>query len=96
MKSVFILIDSVFQLYLWVVIINAVLSWLVVFKIVNTSNRFVYSLIEFSYALTEPVLRSIRIIIPIIMGIDFSPVILVLGLIFLRNLVFEVFAPHLF
>ena len=85
MKSVFILIDSVFQLYLWVVIINAVLSWLVVFKIVNTSNRFVYSLIEFSYALTEPVLRRIRIVIPIIMGIDFSPVILVLGLIFLRN-----------
>ena len=75
---------------------HGVLSWLVVLKIVNTSNRFVYSLIEFSYALTEPVLRRIRIVIPIIIGIDFSPVILVVGLIFLRNLVFEMFAPHLF
>ena len=54
MKSVFILLDSLFQLYLWVVIINAVLSWLVAFNIINTSNRFVYRLIELSYNLTEP------------------------------------------
>ena len=49
MKSVFILIDNLVQLYLWVVIINAILSWLVAFRIINTSNRFVYSLIEVSY-----------------------------------------------
>ena len=96
MKSVFILLDSLFQLYLWVVIINAVLSWLVAFNIINTSNRFVYRLIELSYNLTEPLLRKIRNVVPIIVGIDFSPVILILLLIFLRNLLFEFFAPNLF
>jgi YggT family protein len=96
MKSVFILLDSLFQLYLWVVIINAVLSWLVAFNIINTSNRFVYRLIELSYNLTEPLLRKIRNVVPIIAGIDFSPVILILVLIFLRNLLFEFFAPNLF
>jgi len=96
MKSVFILLDSLFQLYLWVVIINAVLSWLVAFNIINTSNRFVYRLIELSYNLTEPLLRKIRNVLPIIAGIDFSPVILILLLIFLRNLLFEFFAPNLF
>ena len=96
MKSVFILIDSLFQLYLWIVIINAILGWLVTFNIINTSNRFIYSLIEFSYRLTEPVLRKIRMVLPIIVSIDFSPVVLVLGLIFIRNLIFELFAPYLF
>ena len=76
MKSVFILLDSLFQLYLWVVIINAVLSWLVAFNIINTSNRFIYRLIELSYNLTEPLLRKIRNVVPIIAGIDFSAVIL--------------------
>ena len=85
MKSVFILIDSLFQLYLWIVIINAILGWLVTFNIINTSNRFVYSLIEFSYRLTEPVLRKIRMVLPIIASIDFSPVVLVLGLIIKIN-----------
>jgi YggT family protein len=96
MKSVFILLDSLFQLYLWVVITNAILSWLVAFNIINTSNRFVFRLIELSYNLTEPLLRRIRNIVPIIAGIDFSPVILILVLIFLRNLLFEFFAPSLF
>jgi YggT family protein len=96
MKSVFILLDSLFQLYLWVVITNAILSWLVAFNIINTSNRFVFRLIELSYNLTEPLLRRIRNVVPIIAGIDFSPVILILVLIFLRNLLFEFFAPSLF
>ena len=96
MKSVFILLDSLFQLYLWAVITNAILSWLVAFNIINTSNQFVFRLIELSYNLTEPLLRRIRNVVPIIAGIDFSPVILILVLIFLRNLLFEFFAPSLF
>jgi YggT family protein len=96
MKSAFILLDSLFQLYLWVVITNAILSWLVAFNIINTSNQFVFRLIELSYNLTEPLLRRIRNVVPIIAGIDFSPVILILVLIFLRNLLFEFFAPSLF
>jgi len=96
MKSLFILIDNLFQIYLWVVIINAVVNWLVVFNVINTSNSFIRSLIEISYTLTEPPLRIIRKILPIFGTIDFSPVVLVLGLLFLRNVIFEFFAPHLF
>ncbi|MDA0995584.1 MAG: YggT family protein [Proteobacteria bacterium] len=96
MKSLFILIDNLFQIYLWVVIINAVVNWLVVFHVINTSNSFVRSFIEISYTLTEPPLRIIRKVLPVIGSIDFSPVVLVLGLLFLRNIIFEFFAPHLF
>ena len=96
MKSLFILIDNLFQIYFWVVIINAVVNWLIVFNVINTSNGFVRSLIEISYTLTEPPLRIIRKVLPVIGSIDFSPVVLVLGLLFLRNIIFEFFAPHLF
>ena len=96
MKSLFILIDNLFQIYLWVVVINAIISWLVVFRVINTSNLFVRNLIEISYTLTEPPLRIIRKAIPLIATIDFSPVILILALLFVRNLIFEYFAPHLF
>ena len=96
MKLAFILIDNILQLYLWVVVINAVISWLVVFNIINTSNRFIHSLIEISYTLTEPPLRLIRKAIPTIVTIDFSPVILILALLFIRNALFELFAPYLF
>jgi YggT family protein len=96
MKLAFILIDNIFQLYLWVVVINAVISWLIVFNIINTSNRFIHSLIEISYTLTEPPLRLIRKAIPTIVTIDFSPVILILALLFIRNALFELFAPYLF
>ena len=77
-------------------IINAVVNWLIVFNVINTSNGFVRSLIEISYTLTEPPLRIIRKVLPVIGSIDFSPVVLVLGLLFLRNIIFEFFAPHLF
>ena len=96
MKLAFILINNILQLYLWVVVINAVISWLVVFNIINTSNRFIHSLIEISYTLTEPPLRLIRKAIPTIVTIDFSPVILILALLFIRNALFELFAPYLF
>ena len=96
MKSILILFDNVVSLYIWVLIINAIISWLVAFNILNTSNRFVYSLLEISYKLTDPPLSFIRKYIPSIGSIDISPIILILGLMFLRNLVFELFAPALF
>ena len=96
MKSILILFDNFVSLYIWVLIINAIISWLVAFNILNTSNRFVYSLLEISYKLTEPPLSFIRKYIPSIGSIDISPIILILGLMFLRNLVFETFAPALF
>ena len=96
MNSIFILLDSVITIYLWIIIINALLSWLVAFNILNTQNRFVFSVLETTYKLTDPVLNKIRRFIPMFGSIDISPVVLILGLMFLRNLVFEMFAPNLF
>ena len=96
MKSIFILLDSMITIYLWIIIINAILSWLVAFNILNTQNRFVFSVLDATYKLTDPALNKIRRFIPTFGSIDISPVILILLLIFLRNLIFEVFAPNLF
>ena len=96
MKSIFILFDNIIGIYIWILIINAVVSWLVAFNILNTSNRFVYSLLDVSYKLTDPPLNFIRRYLPNLGSIDISPVVLILGLMFLRNLVFEMFAPSLF
>ena len=96
MKSIFILLDSIITIYLWIIIINAILSWLVAFNILNTQNRFVFSVLETTYKLTDPALNKIRRFIPMFGSIDISPVVLILGLMFLRNLVFEMFAPNLF
>ena len=96
MKSIFILLDSVITIYLWIIIINAVLSWLVAFNVLNTQNRFVFSILDTTYKLTDPVLSKIRRFIPMFGSIDISPVILILILIFLRNIIFEIFAPGLF
>ena len=96
MKSIFVLLDSVITIYLWIIIINAILSWLVAFNVLNTQNRFVFSILEATYKLTDPVLNKIRRFIPTFGSIDISPVILILLLMFLRNIIFEVFAPGLF
>jgi YggT family protein len=80
-------IVMVVDLYIWVIIGSAVLSWLVAFGVVNTSNRFVYTLGDMLHRLTEPALRPIRRVVPDLGGIDISPVILILGLIFIKNVV---------
>ena len=96
MKSIFILLDSIITIYLWIIIINAILSWLVAFNILNTQNRFVFSVLDTTYKLTDPALNKIRRFIPTFGSIDISPVILILLLMFLRNILFEIFAPGLF
>ena len=96
MKSIFILIDSIITIYLWIIIINAILSWLVAFNILNTQNRFVFSVLDTTYKLTDPALNKIRRFIPTFGSIDISPVILILLLMFLRNIIFEIFVPSLF
>ena len=92
MKSIFILLDSIITIYLWIIIINAILSWLVAFNVLNTQNRFVFSILDTTYNLTDPALNKIRRFIPMFGSIDISPVILILILMFLRNLIFEIFA----
>ena len=77
----------VIDLYIWVVIAGAILSWLIAFNVVNTSNRFVYTVADMLYRVTDPALRPIRNIIPNLGGIDISPVILILFLLFIRDVV---------
>ena len=96
MKSIFFLIDSIIAIYIWIVIINAILSWLVAFNILNTQNRFVFSVLDTTYKLTDPALNKIRRFLPTFGSIDLSPVVLILFLMFIRNLVFEIFVPGLF
>lgn len=83
----------VIQLYIWVIIASAILSWLIAFNVVNTSNRFVYSLAEVLYRVTEPALRPIRSILPNLGGIDISPVILLLIIFFVRSLMWNSLVP---
>lgn len=92
MHSLIILIDMVLNLYMWVLIASAILSWLVAFNVINTRNRVVYAIGDFLYRITEPALRPIRRILPNLGGIDLSPVVLILLLIFIRNLLWEYLA----
>ena len=78
------IIQLVLQMYVWVVIAAAILSWLVAFNVVNTRNQVVYQIGNALYRLTEPALRPIRRIIPNLGGIDISPVILLLIIYFLQ------------
>jgi YggT family protein len=86
------LVSTVIQIYIWLLIAQAVLSWLVAFGIVNRYNRVVATIGDFLWRITEPLLRPIRRVLPDLGGIDISPVILILLLWFLRNLLFEYFA----
>ena len=95
MKSIFLLVDSVINIYIWLIIINVILSWLVAFNILNTQNRFVFAVLNATHQLTDPVLNKIRRFIPNLGSIDISPVVLILLLVFIRNLFFELLAPNL-
>ena len=87
MHSFLNLVDTVIYLYIWALILSAVLSWLVAFKVINTQNRFVYAVGDFLYRITEPALRPIRKYIPAFGGLDLTPVILILLLLFVKSLI---------
>ena len=91
MYSLLILISTVIQIYIYILIASAILSWLIAFNVVNTRNQFVAVVTDTLWKLTEPVLRPIRRILPNLGGLDLSPVVLILLLIFARNLLFEFF-----
>ena len=83
------LLNTVITIYIWLLIAQAVLSWLVAFGVVNRYNRVVATIGDFLWRITEPLLRPIRRVLPDLGGIDISPVILILLLWFLRDLMFE-------
>ena len=89
MHSLFWLINTVIQIYIFILIVQVVMSWLIAFNVVNTRNRFVFMVADISYKLTEPALRPIRRILPAFGGIDLSPVVLILLLGFLQRLLSE-------
>jgi len=89
MQSAFVFFDSVVNLIIWAVILSAILSWLVGFNIINVRNRLVYIIVDSLQRITEPLLLPIRRLLPNLGGIDLSPIVLILLLIFFRNLVFE-------
>jgi len=91
MNSILILFNDIVRLYIWVLIINAIASWLVAFNVINVSNRFVYSVLEISHKLTNPPLRFIRGFLPNLGTVDISPIVLILTLVFLRNFINEIF-----
>ncbi|MSO89464.1 MAG: YggT family protein [Rhodospirillaceae bacterium] len=89
MNSLLALIDTVINFYILVLIASAVMGWLLAFNVLNAYNRVVYLISDFLYRFTEPALAPIRRIMPRIGGIDVSPIVLILLLVFVRNLLFE-------
>ena len=84
------------QLYTYLIIASAILSWLVAFNVINTRNDFVRSVWNFLDAVTEPVLRPIRRILPNLGGVDISPIILILLIMFIQNLIIDYLMPIAF
>jgi len=83
-------IQMALNLYVWLIIVQAIMSWLIAFGIVNTRNRFVYLVGDFLYRITEPLLRPIRGFLPDLGGIDLSPVVLLLAIVFIQNVLARV------
>ncbi|WP_029011687.1 YggT family protein [Niveispirillum irakense] len=86
LTTLFQILYVVLDLFVWVLIISAILSWLIAFNVINTQNRFVYTVSDVLYRLTEPVLRPIRNILPNLGGLDLSPIVVILLVMFLQRL----------
>ena len=84
MKAIYLLIFQILKIYEWIVIIHVILSWLISFNILNTQNRLVYAVLDFTYRATSPILDKIKNYIPNLGQIDISPIILLLGLWFIK------------
>tara|TARA_B000000532_G_C18681005_1_gene325316 strand:+ start:194 stop:484 length:291 start_codon:yes stop_codon:yes gene_type:complete len=96
MIAIFYLTLQILKLYSYVVIANVVVSWLVAFNILNTSSRFVYAILEFTYKLTDPILNKIRAFLPNLGAFDISPIILLLLIWFIEMCMKLYLAPIIF
>lgn len=96
MQSVLDVVDLALNLYVWIIIASAILSWLVAFNVINTRNDFVRMLGDFLYRVTEPALRPIRRIMPNLGGIDLSPIILLLIIFFFQSVIARYLRPIVF
>ena len=93
MQSLFYLLIQILDLYTWIVIINVIISWLIGFNVLNTQNRFVFMIFDFTNRLTNPILNKIRNFLPNFGTIDASPVVLLLALWFIKSLMYEYLRP---
>ena len=100
MIAIFYLVLQILKLYSYVVIanviVNVIVSWLIAFNVLNTQNRFVYSILELTYRLTDPILNKIRHFIPNLGSLDISPVILLLLIWFIEMCMKLYIAPMIF
>ncbi len=96
MIAIFYLVLQVLKIYTYVVIANVVISWLIAFNVLNTSNRFVYSILELTYRLTDPILNRIRRFLPNLGAFDISPIILLLLIWFVEMCMKLYLAPIIF
>ena len=87
MDAVVWLINTVINLFIFILIVQVIMSWLIAFNVVNTRNRFVYMVADVAYKITEPVLRPIRRILPNLGGIDLSPIVIIILLGFIQRLI---------
>ena len=96
MIAIFYLVLQILKLYSYVVIANVLISWLISFNILNTQNRFVYSILEMTYRLTDPILNRIRSFLPNLGSLDISPIILLLLIWFIEMCMKLYIAPMIF
>ena len=96
MRAILDIILVVLDLYVWLLIASAILSWLIAFNVVNTRSQFVASVAEFLYKITEPVLRPIRNFMPNFGGLDISPMIVILIIMFIQRVISYYIYPNVF
>ena len=96
MIAIFYLVLQILKFYSYIIIANVLISWLIAFNILNTQNRFVYSILELSYRLTDPILNKIRGFLPNLGTLDISPVILLLLIWFIEMCMKLYIAPIIF
>ena len=96
MIAIFYLVLQILKIYSYVVIANVIISWLIGFNILNTQNRFVYSILELTYRLTDPILNKIRRVLPHLGTLDISPIILLLLIWFIEMCMKLYIAPMIF
>ena len=94
MRAILDIVLIVLDLYVWLLIASAILSWLIAFNVVNTRNQFVASVAEFLYRITEPLLAPIRRMLPSFGGLDISPIILILIIILVQKLIAYNLMPY--
>ena len=88
------LVITFLKFYWWIVIANVIISWLIAFNVLNTNNTFVYNILDFTYRLTDPILRKIRGFLPNIGAFDISPIILLVLIEALKIFMFKYIYPY--